>query len=34
MKDNRINNLGFIFEKSYENADAFLKDITYGGGII
>lgn len=31
MNDIRINNLGFIFEESYENADSFLKDITYGG---
>lgn len=31
MNDNRTNNLGFIFEESYENADSFLKDITYGG---
>ena len=31
MNDKAINNLGFIFEESYENADSFLKDITYGG---
>lgn len=31
MNDNRTNNLGLIFEESYENADSFLKDITYGG---
>lgn len=31
MNDKAINNLGFIFEESYDDADSFLKDITYGG---
>ena len=31
MNDKAINNLGFIFKESYDDADSFLKNITYGG---